>query len=776
MRPRLLHLLITCALLLLSTPAHADPSPLQWHRLDPYAATESYGDFCYGRGLFVAGSDAGMIGLSADGRAWEPLRLGLSISTLNCDGPNYVGIAGLTTSGIRFAESTDGRTWFTSTWQTSGPARAKIAYGNGRWLAYVGAQLATSTDSLTWTTLAPGFPAPYTDLRFGGGRFVIVAGGRLYSSVDGGSWTLASGPVGAYGLLYNNGQWLATAQMPVSAGRIATLVGSTDGRTWTAVRTIDPTQPMTKGESLDRLAFLHGRYYAGGTTRDPISNESRSVTLESLDGRSWDSRLGFLDGVVSRALPQGDGWVSLRNPHFVVSPNAVDWNPVGDEISTADIAYGDGTWIAVQGSDLLVSQDGELWHSHPFGHDLPVAIAWGAGHWVATNRVRQIFVSADGTDWTAVGLEAYNHQIVYGTNQFLTIGTDAQLYGSADGATWAPLGPLPVPLADAYILAWISDRYYLFTRQGAFRSVDGRTWAPVALPSGHLPLHGASGGGLLMLVGGERIATSTDGTTWSASTFPAGMAATDLIYTGDRFLAHLVSEAHLGVRYLGESTDGRTWQTYPLTNMNVSALRLAGGKSFVITREGGLLTPQNGPACGAAYPDLSPRRFGCTAVRVLTGRAIIEGYPDGTFRPDETLTRAAFAKLVTLAMGEAPDPAGELPFPDTTGHWAAQAGYLQTAYRLGLIQGFPDGNFYPDAPVTRAQAVKIMVMAAGLPAPDPAGPGTPWYDPWYRTAKNRGLIAPVVRLYFWGWDMQADPVATREQAVVLIHWYLQRSP
>ncbi|MDB4895713.1 MAG: putative S-layer protein [Firmicutes bacterium] len=54
------------------------------------------------------------------------------------------------------------------------------------------------------------------------------------------------------------------------------------------------------------------------------------------------------------------------------------------------------------------------------------------------------------------------------------------------------------------------------------------------------------------------------------------------------------------------------------------------------------------------------------------------------------------------------------PFSDTAGHWAAQQGYIQSMVSLGAVNGFPDGTFRPDDPVTRAQLIKIVAAVAAL--------------------------------------------------------------
>lgn len=103
------------------------------------------------------------------------------------------------------------------------------------------------------------------------------------------------------------------------------------------------------------------------------------------------------------------------------------------------------------------------------------------------------------------------------------------------------------------------------------------------------------------------------------------------------------------------------------------------------------------------------------AVARLVALGIIVGFPDGTYRPDQSVTRAEFAKIIVsaLGIGEAAEyAAGATRFPDVTaGHWAS--GYINVAVDVGVIVGYPDGTFQPENQVTFAEAIKMIVAALG---------------------------------------------------------------
>ncbi len=97
-------------------------------------------------------------------------------------------------------------------------------------------------------------------------------------------------------------------------------------------------------------------------------------------------------------------------------------------------------------------------------------------------------------------------------------------------------------------------------------------------------------------------------------------------------------------------------------------------------------------------------------IKSLVASGAISGYPDGTFRPDGNITRAEFATVLVKALGLKAQ--GGKVFKDTTGHWAKD--FISTAAALGIVNGYPEGNFGPDDLITREQMAAMTVKAAGL--------------------------------------------------------------
>ena len=96
----------------------------------------------------------------------------------------------------------------------------------------------------------------------------------------------------------------------------------------------------------------------------------------------------------------------------------------------------------------------------------------------------------------------------------------------------------------------------------------------------------------------------------------------------------------------------------------------------------------------------------------LTDRGLISGFPDGSFQPDRPLTRAQFASLLVRAIDK-PVVRPARNFRDVpANHWAR--GAIAQAWERGLLSGYPDGSFRPDATILRADVLVALVNGLGL--------------------------------------------------------------
>ncbi len=106
-------------------------------------------------------------------------------------------------------------------------------------------------------------------------------------------------------------------------------------------------------------------------------------------------------------------------------------------------------------------------------------------------------------------------------------------------------------------------------------------------------------------------------------------------------------------------------------------------------------------------------------IRALANRGIISGFPDGTFRPSQPVTRAQFSAIVTKAFNSAKER-DALRFEDVpSDYWGWSA--VRDAYETGFMSGYPDGSFRPEQNIPRVQV--LVALANGLDLARNAGQG-----------------------------------------------------
>ena len=104
------------------------------------------------------------------------------------------------------------------------------------------------------------------------------------------------------------------------------------------------------------------------------------------------------------------------------------------------------------------------------------------------------------------------------------------------------------------------------------------------------------------------------------------------------------------------------------------------------------------------YSDVAATSWYNTAVSTLSSMGIITGYPDGTFRPNAAITRAEFAAIAARFDNDGDKTAAK--FSDIATHWAKDE--ISIAYNNGWINGYPDGTFGPQRDITRAETMTLV--------------------------------------------------------------------
>jgi micrococcal nuclease len=138
------------------------------------------------------------------------------------------------------------------------------------------------------------------------------------------------------------------------------------------------------------------------------------------------------------------------------------------------------------------------------------------------------------------------------------------------------------------------------------------------------------------------------------------------------------------------------------------------------------------------FTDVSASHPYLEAIRWGKETGVLNGYPDGSFRPDNIVNRAEFLKIVLAAKGvdaTVAVAAGTFPDVDPSAWFAPYVGYARDN---GIIQGYPDGTFRPAQPVNFAEALKMAYVALGIDG-HPSAIGE-WYEPYLRHAQTNAVL------------------------------------
>ncbi len=163
-----------------------------------------------------------------------------------------------------------------------------------------------------------------------------------------------------------------------------------------------------------------------------------------------------------------------------------------------------------------------------------------------------------------------------------------------------------------------------------------------------------------------------------------------------------------------------------------------------------LLMPLCASATGTPFSDVPPNFPYAQAITNLASNGVISGYSDGTFRPENPINRAEFTKIVTLYKfgADMVEKCGShMQFSDLLfDAWYGK--YICRAKDAHLIDGYPDGTFRPAQNINFSEAAKIIALTATLNAGDPILPsddGGPWYSRYVRFLSEAHAIPTSIK-------------------------------
>lgn len=175
------------------------------------------------------------------------------------------------------------------------------------------------------------------------------------------------------------------------------------------------------------------------------------------------------------------------------------------------------------------------------------------------------------------------------------------------------------------------------------------------------------------------------------------------------------------------------------------------------------------------FSDLSVVHENYKAVSYLFKKGTISGYPDGTFKPAQTVSRVEALKFIFSGMDQDVKENLKLDFKDTyDSEWYAP--FVATAQSLGIVQGYSDGTFRPSQGVNRVEFLKMLFSTTGvsvdpvvIDAPYLDIPKLSWFGPYVQYAKNKNLF-PVDGDNFY----PSNPMDRSEVAEVIYRMLLMQ--
>ena len=179
------------------------------------------------------------------------------------------------------------------------------------------------------------------------------------------------------------------------------------------------------------------------------------------------------------------------------------------------------------------------------------------------------------------------------------------------------------------------------------------------------------------------------------------------------------------------------------------------------------------PRC-ADYDDVSETNPYCDAITYVTDEGIFSGYPDGTFKPYQAINRAETTKVILIGFDYTimASDGTKLGFTDVIAN-AWYMTYLRTAKHYGIIQGYPNGTFRPGNTVNRVELLKLFLETADVYVPACSykpyndTPINEWYSKYVCYAKNNNLMDADV----YGNFNPASPMSRGDVAELFLRFH-----
>ena len=150
------------------------------------------------------------------------------------------------------------------------------------------------------------------------------------------------------------------------------------------------------------------------------------------------------------------------------------------------------------------------------------------------------------------------------------------------------------------------------------------------------------------------------------------------------------------------------------------------------------------------------------AIDELSNKKIISGYPDGTFKPANTITRAEVVKMLVVAYDLKLDSSRQMSFSDTEGKWYEE--YINIAASNDIIYGYYDGTVKPENSITYAELSALLNRLLGIHTETVREEGEMWHTNSWNASEDAGLFDNIATN-----DLLPDNKARRDNVALMLY-------
>lgn len=567
------HRLLLCLVALVAQSAFSAPTldqiETRLKNVNPSASTAHLTELAAGDGTMVTVGEQGTLAVSEDnGATWQTVDLGLGASDSLLDvayGAGRYLIVGGSVSMLT-AELNDLTTWeLTGVPDLSSPN--SVDFLNGQFVVIDGNQIATSTDGVSWQSLASIPEGSFSDITYAAGIYVLVGNdGLIYTSSDLETWFLEDADLDGWEKSTNLFGVTFAGDLFLVAGFSGLLMSSPDGTTWTRR---DP--PVS--QFLFDAAYFGGAYWISGgganfmkttdfvewervshpgsesprvfaQTEDALYAAGRLGTLvRTTDGENWENLQGGITDNFADLVFAHDQFLAATYAGGVyASADGFDWNLVldGGENASFQGLEDTGTHVYVMGSNGTVyrSEDGATWEeagSTPMRVD---SFCHHDGTWVIGSLSGKLAWSTDLTEWQTFEPESteFITGLAYGNDLYVAMGNRGSVWYAGPDFQWQTATAVP-GVSTRSSLGFIDGRFLAPGQGKAWESTDGDVWTEVEW-------FGASIANTVQKIEGIAIAhgylgsfwASTDGEEWDNYRTRSDASITGMAYGNDRWV------------------------------------------------------------------------------------------------------------------------------------------------------------------------------------------------------------------------------------------------